>query len=79
VLLFFGEALDRVKIAACTIIKKLRVLPDQQNEIQVEFGQKLIAEGGEIVAAAGVEANYAVTLKWKKPEEPKKADGKPKV
>jgi hypothetical protein len=38
------------------------------NEIKVEFELKLSTEAGAIVAASGIEANYKVTLKWKRKE-----------
>lgn len=60
----FEEALDRVRPAASAIIAKLHSLDDRPDEIEVEFGLKLSAEAGAIVAAAGVEANYTIRLKW---------------
>ena len=62
----FESALERVRPAAQAIIQKLRDLPDTPDEVEVEFGLKLSAEAGAIIAAGGVEANYRVTLKWKK-------------
>ena len=62
----FEEALDKVKPAASIIIQKLRSLHDSPDEIEVEFGLKLTAEAGAVVASAGVEANYKITLKWQK-------------
>ena len=62
----FESALERVRPAAQTVIQKLRDLPDTPDEIEVEFGLKLSAEAGAIIAAGGVEANYRVVLKWKK-------------
>ena len=64
----FETALERVKPAASVIIKKLRGLVDPPDEIAVEFGLKMSAEAGAVVAAAGAEANYRVTLTWKKEE-----------
>jgi hypothetical protein len=66
----FEEALDRVKPAAGAIINKLRELTDPPDEIEVEFGLTMNAKAGAFVASAGVEANYAVTLTWKR-EAPK--------
>jgi len=60
----FEEALDKIKPAAQSIINKLRELHDAPDEIGVAFGIKLSAEAGAFIASAGVEANYAVTLKW---------------
>ncbi|MET0625632.1 MAG: CU044_2847 family protein [Pyrinomonadaceae bacterium] len=62
----FSEALDRVKPAAETIINKLRTLDVTPDEIQVEFGIKLSAEAGAFFASASTEANFAITLSWKR-------------
>ena len=62
----FETALDRVRPAAQAIIGKLRDLHDPPDEIEVEFGLKMSAEAGALVAAAGAEANYKVTLTWKR-------------
>lgn len=65
----FEAALEKIRPAAGVIIQKLRTLHDAPDEITVEFGLKMSAEAGAIVAAGGVEANYTVTLKWKKEEK----------
>lgn len=62
----FSEALDKVKPAAETIINKLRNLDVTPDEIQVEFGIKLSAEAGAFFASASTEANFAITLSWKR-------------
>lgn len=62
----FEAAMERVRPAAQAIIQKLRSLHDAPDEITVEFGLKLSAEAGAVIAASGVDANYKVTLKWKK-------------
>jgi hypothetical protein len=66
----FEEAMDKVKPAASAIIAKIRSLHDAPDEVEVEFGLKMSADVGAFVASAGVEANYKVTLKWKKEEKP---------
>lgn len=65
----FESALEKLKPAATAIISKLRGLADPPDEIEVEFGLTLNAEAGAFVAAAGAEANYTVTLTWKREEE----------
>lgn len=65
----FEEAMDKVKPAAAAIIAKIRSLSDAPDEAEVQFGLKLSADAGAFVAAVGVEANYTVTLKWKKEEK----------
>ncbi|MCK4856620.1 MAG: hypothetical protein KAT58_01495 [candidate division Zixibacteria bacterium] len=62
----FETALDKVKPTANAVIAKLRGLYDPPDEISVEFGIKLSAETGVVLAAAGMEANFKVTLKWQK-------------
>jgi hypothetical protein len=64
--LTFNQALEKIRPAAGAIIQKLRSLSDPPDEIDVEFGLKLSAEAGAFVASAGVDANYKVTLKWRK-------------
>jgi hypothetical protein len=65
----FEAALERIKPAAGAIIGKLRGLSDPPNEMEVEFGLKLSAEAGAVIAAAGAEANYKVVLKWKREDD----------
>lgn len=66
----FEQALEKVKPASSAIIKKLRNLSDPPDEITVAFGLKLSAEAGAVVASASADANYTVTLKWKKKSSP---------
>lgn len=64
------EALDGVKPAASAVIRKLRGLSDPADEVEVEFGLKLSADVGAVVASTGVEAHYKISLTWKrKPDE----------
>lgn len=65
----FEAALEKVKPAAAAIISKLRDLADPPDEMEVEFGLKLSADAGAFLASAGAEANYTVTLTWKREEE----------
>jgi len=62
----FEQSLETIKPAAVAIVKKLRSLAESPDEIQVEFGIKLNAEAGAVVASSGVEANFTITLKWVK-------------
>ena len=65
--LTFEQALARVRPAAEAIIGRLRDLDDPPDQVGVEFGIKLSGTAGAIIASAGVEANYKVTLTWKRP------------
>ena len=64
--LTFEAAMEKVKPAAAAIVKNLRELSDPPDEMKVEFGLKLSAEAGAFIAAAGIEANYTVSLTWKR-------------
>jgi Trypsin-co-occurring domain 1 len=58
-------ALQKIKPAASAVVSALRDLADSPDEIKVEFGVKLSAKAGAILASADAEANYKVTLSWK--------------
>lgn len=60
------KSLEKVQPAAKFVIAQLRKLNDSPDEIQVSFGLKLSADAGAVLASAGAEANYTVTLKWSK-------------
>lgn len=64
----FNDALEHVKPAAAIIIKKLRDISIPPDEIEVEFGLKLGAKAGAVIASADAEANYVVKLRWSKPK-----------
>lgn len=72
------KSLEKVKPAAQVVIQQLRKLHDAPNEIQVTFGLKLSADAGAVLASAGAEANYTVTLKWVKEKEVVKPKSKTK-
>lgn len=61
------EALASVKNSVGTFRRELAAL--ETDEVEVSFGIKVVTEGGFfVIAKAGAEVNYTVTLKWKKPE-----------
>jgi hypothetical protein len=62
----FEEAIDRIKPAAQSLIRRLRTLADAPEEVQVEFGLRLSAQAGAFIAAASTGANFRVTLMWRK-------------
>ena len=68
----FETALEKIKPTANAVISKLRELTYSPDQITVEFGLKLNAEAGAVLASAGVEANYKVTLTWKQEEKKKR-------
>jgi hypothetical protein len=70
----FEEGLDKTKSLAGKIIAKFRGLHDSPDEIELEFGLKLSTEVGVFLASAGMEANYTVTLTWKKDKKKEDED-----
>lgn len=62
----FEKALDGVRPVADIILEKLSDLNNKPDNIKVEFGIKMNAQAGAFIAATGVEANFKVTLSWKK-------------
>ena len=66
----FEASLDAVRKMAGALLKKLRQdLVDEPSEVEVSFGLKASGEvGGFLVARTTMDANYAVTLKWKQKE-----------
>jgi hypothetical protein len=73
------KSLEKVKPAAQFVIQKLRELHDAPDEVQVSFGLKLSAEAGAVLASAGAEANYTVTLKWVREKKETRTKSKSKV
>ena len=62
----FESALDKVRSAAEGILNQLRSLAQPPDEVGVEFGVKMSAESGAIIAKASGEANFKINLTWKK-------------
>ena len=60
----FEAALDRIKPIANIVINKLREMKKSVDEIEVQFGLKMNAKAGVVVASTGLEANYNIKLKW---------------
>ena len=63
----FGDALEQIKPVAQTALSTLSSIT--ADEIGVEFGIKLSAKAGAIIACAGTEANFTVRLTWKRANE----------
>lgn len=65
-MIYFEDAIDRVKPAATIILEKIKDLDYSPDQIQIEFGLKLNAEAGAVIASTGMEANYRISLVWNK-------------
>jgi hypothetical protein len=62
----FETALERLQPLTRAIVVKLQDIVDGPEEIGVEFGLKMNLEAGLVVARAASEANFTVTLRWKR-------------
>jgi hypothetical protein len=61
----FEAAFERIQPAATAAIRSLRTLADRPQEVEIEFGIKISAEVGAVIAHTAAEANFRVTLRWK--------------
>ena len=66
--LTLSKTLDNIRPVAESIIDKLSDLTNRPDEISVEFGVKLSANAGAVLAAASTECNFVIRLKWKNNE-----------
>jgi hypothetical protein len=63
----FEDGLEVIHRVAGAFIEKIRGLTDPPDEVEVTFGLKATGELGNFaIAKAGAEANYEVTLTWKR-------------
>jgi hypothetical protein len=62
----FKAALGRIEPAANELLGTLQNLVSRPDGIEVQFGIKLSAQAGALIAAASTEANFTVKLSWKK-------------
>ena len=60
----YETALDRVRWAAESLLNRLTSLASPPDEVAIEFGVKLNAETGAVIAKAATEANFKINLKW---------------
>ncbi len=65
----FDASVENVRKAAELLVSKLRTISAPPDEMTVSFGLKASGDLGSLaIGKVGGEANYAVTLKWKKEE-----------
>jgi len=62
------DALKTMQAMAKKSVNAIREIPvtERPNTISISFGLKLSAEGGAVVAKAGVEAAINVTMTWQR-------------
>ncbi|MCL6449754.1 MAG: hypothetical protein K6T75_00460 [Acetobacteraceae bacterium] len=64
----FDAALGKIRPVAESLVGHLRGMLHAPEEIEVEFGVKMDAEAGVVLARCGMEANLVLTLTWRKTE-----------
>ena len=62
----FETALERLRPMTQAILVKLRDVAEGPEQIGIEFGLKMSMEAGLVIAHATTEANFKVTLQWKR-------------
>jgi hypothetical protein len=62
----FEVALSKIRPIAENVIATLRGMKESPDEIGVDFGLKLNAGAGICIASVSTEANFQVSLIWKK-------------
>jgi hypothetical protein len=62
----FEAALARLQPLAQAIVSRFRDLAERPDEVGVEFGVKLSADAGLVVAHSSGEANFKITLQWRR-------------
>jgi hypothetical protein len=59
------DALSKVLPVTRSVVEKLRNLEQKPDEVEICFGVKLSTIAGAVIASAGAEANFEVTMRWK--------------
>lgn len=67
----FDQAMHAAQASAEKFIQMVKNLSQKPSKVEIEFGLKLDAEVGAMVAKASTDAHYKVTLSW----EPSKVNG----
>lgn len=61
------EALSGVRPALQSVVDMFRGLAVAPTDVTVQFGIKVVAEAGVVVARAATEASFTVTATWENP------------
>jgi hypothetical protein len=67
----FDQALDTIGPIAGKLLNRLKEIPKTPDQINLEFGLKLGFQTGVVIASGNGEANFKVSLTWKKDPESK--------
>src|SRR6266700_7054920 len=60
-----SAALGSVRKAATVVLGQFRDMAVRPDEVQVEFGVRLTAEAGAVIAKSSVEGHLTVKLTWR--------------
>lgn len=60
----FEHALQEVRKAAAAVLAQFQAMQHSPDSVEVSFAIKLDAQVGAVVAMAGAEAQFQVTLRW---------------
>ena len=60
------QALSKIGPVTAAAFAQLRNVAEPPDEIDIEFGVKLSADVGAIIARTGGEANFQISLRWRK-------------
>ncbi|GGV87935.1 hypothetical protein GCM10010294_70270 [Streptomyces griseoloalbus] len=60
------EAVDRIRPAARDVLDSLRAMPQAPDRVTLEFGVKLAADAGVVLARASSEAHFKVLMEWER-------------
>jgi hypothetical protein len=71
----FGAALTGVRNAAGEALRTFRDTDFRPDEIQLEFGVRLNAQAGAVIAKTGVDGHLKVKLTWRNPEPQPEEEG----
>jgi hypothetical protein len=63
----FEDATATVTPAAQSLITRLRAMDNAPDEVAVQFGVQLSAQTGAFIASVAAEANFTVSMTWRRP------------
>lgn len=69
----FEAVVQRAQPAAAAVLNAVRSGPHPPAEVTVEFGLQLSAELGAVIASSAIQANFTVTLTWRREESGERA------
>ncbi|MEU9339190.1 CU044_2847 family protein [Streptomyces sp. NPDC048290] len=71
------QAVDRVRPAAQDVLDSLRAMPQSPDRVAMEFGVKLSAEAGVVLARAASEGHFKILLEWERQPDARNRGAEP--